>query len=716
MWTFDRETRQFLAVNDAAVAMYGWSREELLAMKLEDVRPPEERAAMAAGFAAPRETLKYGRRGKHWNKRGEVIELHVELRCIERDGREIGVAMATNLTGLADLERRFRLLLEHSGEAIALTNERGVVEYLSPAGERIFGCPASEVIGTVPVERVHPDDARTWKMPSPFETLVQQVRLRHRELGWRWVECSMTNLMLDPAVHGFVSNFRDVTERRETQADLERSEANFRSLIERSPMATLVHREGRHVYVNPAAAALLGYDSPDEIIGRAVIDFIHPDDRDLVRARIKRTVDTGETPAGEARMVRRDGTMIVVEAEGLRLDFDGKPSNVVIGRDVTERRELLARMALADRMLTVGALAAGVAHEINNPLAYVATNLEILAHEAPPHLAGLIADAREGVERVSGIVRELRALAKPEDAERGPVDVVAVLASSIKMAHNEIRHRARVIERYPAELPPVRVNGSRLGQVFLNLLLNAAQAIPEGRADANEIRVSATTHDGEVIIEIEDTGAGIPGSIIKRIFDPFFTTKAPGVGMGLGLTISHQIVRAMDGQITVSSRPGSGTTFTVTLPAAPTERPAPRAPDTVTSSMRARILVIDDEPAVGRSLCAMLARSHEPTGVTHAHDALELLRAGNEYDVILCDLMMPEVSGIDLYRLLAPADRERIVFMTGGAFTPQAREFLAKTPDLLHLEKPFPERELREAIDRITASRGTRRDPPPEPQ
>jgi CheY-like chemotaxis protein len=259
----------------------------------------------------------------------------------------------------------------------------------------------------------------------------------------------------------------------------------------------------------------------------------------------------------------------------------------------------------------------------------------------------------------------------------------------------------------------VRGNGSRLGQVFLNLLLNAAQAIPEGHADANLIRVRATTHENEVIIEIEDTGAGIPGSIIKRIFDPFFTTKAPGVGMGLGLTISHQIVRAMDGQITVSSRPGSGTTFTVTLPAAPPELPRARASKTTAASERARVLVIDDEPAVGRSLCALLARTHEATGVTHAHEALELLRSGHEYDVILCDLMMPEVSGIDLYRLLEPRQRERVVFMTGGAFTPQAREFLAHN-HCPRLEKPFPEHELRDAIDRVRASRGTRRDPRPE--
>jgi PAS domain S-box-containing protein len=713
MWAFDRETRRFIAVNDAAVEMYGWSRDELLGMTLAEVRPPEERAALETALAAPHSTVRYGRRVRHWTKSGEVIELHLDLRRTMLDGREVSVAIATNVTGVDQLERRFQLMIEHSGEAIAITDERGAVVYLSPAGEKILGCPTSQIVGTIPIERVHPDDARIWKMPAPFETLLHCVRVRHSDGSWRWIENSMTNLVLDPAVRGFVSNFRDTTDRRRTLVELQRSEANFRALIERSPVATFVHRDGRHVYANPAAAALLGYDSAGQIVGRPVLDFIHPDDRDRVRARVQRALVAGETPPAEERMLRRDGNAVVVEAEGLRLDFDGRVSNVILARDVTERRELLARMALADRMLTVGALAAGVAHEINNPLAYVATNLEILAREAPAEIAHVVADAREGVTRVSSIVRDLRALARPEEKERGPVDVVAVLASSIKMAHNEIRHRARVVESYAPNIPAVHGNGSRLGQVFLNLLLNAAQAIPEGHAEANQILVRATTHENEVIVEIEDTGAGIPISILKRIFDPFFTTKAPGVGMGLGLTISHQIVRAMDGQITASSQPGFGTTFTVTLPAAPSEPPRARIPETAISTERARVLIIDDEPAVGRSLCALLARTHDTTGVFHAHEALELLRTGHEFDVILCDLMMPEVSGIDLYRLLEPTQRERVVFMTGGAFTPQAREFLARN-DRPRLEKPFPEHELRDAIDRVRASRGTRRDPLPD--
>ena len=213
MWMFDRATRQFVAVNDAAIALFGWSRDELLAMRLDDVRPPEERAAMAAGFAAPRETLAYGRRGKFWTKRGDVMDVNVELRCIQHAGREVGVAMATNLTAVAEVERRFRLLVEHSGEAIALTNEHNVVEYLSPGGERILGCPASAM------------SAQSRRSASTRMTPASGSRRRRsRRRSSRSASATPmargagSSLDDEPDARSrgrrYVANYRDITERR----------------------------------------------------------------------------------------------------------------------------------------------------------------------------------------------------------------------------------------------------------------------------------------------------------------------------------------------------------------------------------------------------------------------------------------------------------------------------------------------------------------------
>jgi PAS domain S-box-containing protein len=580
--------------------------------------------------------------------------------------------------------------------------------YISPNVQQVVGFTPDDFYRDVEFwwKRVHPDDLPRIDagLAELFERgeITFHYRFLHSDGTYR---CLRDTARMTKDTSGkpseIVGYWADITEQHRAAESLRRSEANFRALIERSPAAMVVHRHGKTIYVNPAAAAMLGYD-PAEVVGRPVLDFVHPEDRESVR-RMPRADESGRPSIGETRMLRRDGSILVVEGEAMWLDFDGEPAHVVISRDIGERRELFARMAMADRMLTVGTLAAGVAHEINNPLSYVMTNLELLARDlAQDDLRSLVGDALDGIKRVSTIVRGLRELSRPEDETRGAVDVTAVLALSIKMARNEIRHRARVVEDYAPDLPRVHANASRLGQVFLNLLLNAAHAIPPGRADHNEIRVrAAAAGDGAgVRIEFVDTGVGIPAANLRRIFDPFFTTKAPGEGVGLGLAISHQLVRAMDGELAVESSPGFGSTFRVTLPVSSgNAQVAPPAQPAATTS-GTRILLVDDEAAVGRSLCELLAPEHEVVPVTRAQEALDRLGRGERFDAIVCDLMMPEITGIELYERLDEANRRRMVFMTGGAFTPQARQFLAEL-DRPHLEKPFSEAELLHAIDRI---------------
>jgi CheY-like chemotaxis protein len=270
------------------------------------------------------------------------------------------------------------------------------------------------------------------------------------------------------------------------------------------------------------------------------------------------------------------------------------------------------------------------------------------------------------------------------------------------MATNEIRHRARLI-RDLRPVPPVEANESRLGQVFLNLLVNAAQAIPEGRASANEIRVATyVTDDGRVCIEISDTGSGIPPEVQKRLFTPFFTTKQVGVGTGLGLSICHRIVTGLGGAITVDSAVGAGTTFKVYLPpAAPRltmTSPMPQVPDR--QGRRGRILVIDDEEPVVRAAMRILQNEHDVAIATAASAAVDRVIAGERFDMILCDLMMPEMTGMELYAELmkiAPDQAEAMVFITGGAFTPRARGFLDRVKNE-RFEKPFNATQLRALV------------------
>jgi len=379
--------------------------------------------------------------------------------------------------------------------------------------------------------------------------------------------------------------------------------------------------------------------------------------------------------------------------------------------DITERRELQARLLLADRMASVGTLAAGVAHEINNPLSYVIANIDIASQElrkrATPQLMralDVLGEAKDGAERVRRIVGDLKTFSRADDAIRERVDLRDVVESSINLAMNEIRHRARLV-RELGEVPRVDANAGRLGQVVVNLLVNAAQAIPEGDASKNEIRVRTRTDgSGRAVLEIEDTGPGMPPDIRARIFDPFYTTKPVGEGTGLGLTICHGIVAALGGAIEVESDVGSGSLFRVVLPPARESDRVLRAPvpsvPVATEPRRGRVLVVDDEPMIGRAVQLMLEDVHDVVPLVSARDALEHIARGEEYDAVVCDLMMPEMTGMDLYTELSrgwPEVARRVVFLTGGAFTPRARKFLESVPNG-RLEKPFEGPALMEAI------------------
>jgi PAS domain S-box-containing protein len=508
------------------------------------------------------------------------------------------------------------------------------------------------------------------------------------------------------------------------------AEETVRTLVERSPMATFVVCGGRFVYANVAAAAMLGHQHGSALVGREVTDVFRADAAALVDeegiASALESEQPGRTRVRELRAFRADGVPVVVEVETCPLEVEGPGAFAIFARVSSERGRFFSSLAVADRMQSLGTLAAGLAHEINNPLAYVVTNLTLLAERmpralgagSPGHGAGagledLLRDAREGVARVSAIVSDLRALSRADHDTRRLVNLAKVISSSVRMAQNEIRHRARVVREIDPEIGPVYANESRLGQVFLNLLINAAHAIPDGHAEDNEIRIRAMrAQNGEnVIVEVEDTGVGIPPDLVNRIFDPFFTTKPVGVGTGLGLSICHEIVRSIGGTIEVWSKQNEGTCVRVTLPACVPNEEALALPASVDAPARetpangARILFIDDERALGISTRLLLAPHHEVVLLTRAKDGLALLRAGEQFDVILCDLMMPEMNGIEFTAEIEkshPQYFSKIVFVTGGAFTSEARAFLA-TVGRPHIEKPFGEGDLVAAIEKVRA-------------
>lgn len=470
------------------------------------------------------------------------------------------------------------------------------------------------------------------------------------------------------------------------------SERGFRAVIDRAPDAVAAVQGDSVVYANPALANLLDRD----LVGGQIADLVHPDDLELLRQL--RADPTGRSPT-PLRMSRADGVQVHLEVVAVELEGEG--SDLLMARDVTQRRRLVAQVMEMDRLISVGTLAAAVGHEINNPLAYVTLNLEELQREVgDPRLAELARVALEGAARIKDTVSVLHFFSRPHTSE-GTIWLDEVIRSAVAIAGNEIRHRALLDLNLEPKIP-LWGNETRLAQVFVNLLTNAAEAIPEGNQSENCIYVSCRRVGDRALFEVNDTGAGIAPERMAQIFDAFYTS-GPESGLSLGLGISRETIRSMGGELTVSSTLREGTTLKGELPvvepeareqpAADTERPPPRR--------RPRILVVDDEPMVLHSICRRLRADAEVEGVGSMAESLEALDE-KPFDLILTDMMMPNGSGIDLYQELLerePKLAARMVFMSGGVFTEEARAFKERTSN------PFVDKPLdMEVVRRLVRS------------
>lgn len=453
-------------------------------------------------------------------------------------------------------------------------------------------------------------------------------------------------------------------------------------------------------------------------VGRPWTCLIPHEHRDALQTAFDLALETGLTQTHEGQEQASTGKTVWYSRRLSRVQRGETVVGVVLTiRDCTEAKDAQLQLMVSDRMASLGTLAAGVAHEINNPLAAVITNLELVCNslrwlgESLPLqrlLFERLEDARSSSYRVRAIVRDLKLFARGDDPRFEPVDVEAVLESTLRMATTEIRHRAQLVRDY-AGVPHAWANESRLGQVFLNLVMNAAQAIRVGNASDNEIRVT-TAYDGagHVVVTIADTGRGIDRDVAPRLFTPFFTTKDVGEGTGLGLSICRRILASLGGTISFESRVGRGTEFTVRLPVARVQ-PEVKDPSPVLmpaeAPRRGRVLVVDDEVSFGKATQRILQNDHDTTFIESGRRALEMFRAGERFDVVLCDLMMPDMTGMDLHAALereCPEQAAAMVFVTGGAFSRRASDFLAATPNPC-VDKPFVPDELRALVGELVS-------------
>ncbi len=464
-------------------------------------------------------------------------------------------------------------------------------------------------------------------------------------------------------------------------------------------------REGNSMRWSAGTPRLLGFGEGEVLTSEAWASALHPDDRARVAKAFEHAAQTGQPYEVEARVPTEGGVRWLRTKGTVVADREGRPlhaSGTVV--DVTEQRALEARLRHADRILSAGTLAAGVAHEINNPLTFVLGNLDLLREEARsmPTLGArfseMLEEMADGLTRIRNVVRDLRTFSRPEEDRVEAVDLRAMCEAAIRLVAPSVRHRAEVRTEFASEPLRARANDARLGQVLVNLIVNAMQSMPPRPVHEAWIVVRTARRGDRVVLEVEDNGSGIAPAALPRIFEPFFSTKGPSANHGLGLSVCQSIVEGFGGRIDVDTALGRGTTFRITLPT--TEPVVSSTPPPSTDRGHARVLVVDDEPLVRRSLHRLLAsRGHEVVEAASAAEALALLE-GRTFDVVLCDLMMPEMTGFELHAVLSetrPEVANRMVFVSGGAVTEQARAFV-EHPGRRVLEKPFDVALVLEAV------------------
>jgi PAS domain S-box-containing protein len=575
---------------------------EILGRGWANLVHPDDRERVFAKWAetvatgAPNSFVCKGRRND-----GAVLQVHIRTAPMLDGGRCLGhVALIEDVTervatheALRQQTELFQAVFDDMDEGMLTVDPDGMPLMWNRAAANMLRIPLPVRPMTQWPEGLGaflPDQTTPWPMDQlPLARSLRGEKVDDVQMFFRlsgepqgiWTNVSarpLTDAHGQP--RGAVSVFRDVTAGRAARLAVEQARKDLRRVIDQSPDGVAIVRQAHLIYANSAMAQALGCTNAADLIGRDIGGLA--DGGDLNRARESWERANTATALTEVRCQRPDGQDAILELSMTRLDeFDGAPAVLVMARDITERKALQAQMLMSERLASIGTLAAGVAHEINNPLASLVANLDLAMRElsaavsgegaparADPHVAQVrecLRDAAEAADRVRFIVRDLKLLARRDDEGPSAVNLRWVLDSATRMAASEIRHRAKFVKDYD-DLPNVEGTEVRLGQVFLNLLINAVQAIPEGQADQHEIRISARFEDaGRVVVEVSDTGRGIAPEHMGRIFDPFFTTKSPGEGTGLGLSICHRIVAESGGRIDAESEVGKGSVFRVTL-------------------------------------------------------------------------------------------------------------------------------------------------------
>jgi two-component system, cell cycle sensor histidine kinase and response regulator CckA len=715
--------------------------------------PPREAASLPAHDLDPADdgsslSLDATRRVLH-DLRVHQIELEMQNDELRRTQEQLELARA-----------RYFDLYDLAPVGYLTLNQSGAIREANLTAANLLNTPRAELVNEPLTRFIWPADQDIFYLHERvlWKTGVRQaceLRLLKRdgEVCWVRLESTSTKGSFDNIACRVVMS--DIDARRKAEETLRASELRHRILFENSPDAlmTLAPPHWSYTSGNSRTLMLFGAASQSDFVSHSPVEFSperQPDGALSSEKNAEAIAIALRNGSHSYAWTYRDinGRQFPASVLLARLEIAGQALLQCTVRDETELRRIQAVLGQSDRLASMGMLAAGVAHEINNPLAYVLYNLESLsidlpklaaaaerslkawqAHQAgegPTPTADELAwldptqwndvidhtrDALDGTQRIGRITKAIGMFSRVESSQRSPVDLNYAIECATTMAMNDIKFRAKLVTNFGA-LPAIWASVGKLSQIFLNLLINAAHAFEEGNLEHNRIWIRTWTRGENVFAEVKDSAKGISAANLSQIFEPFFTTKPIGVGSGLGLPICRNIVDEFGGEIQVESELGKGTCFTVRLPigrglsqAPPPANPTGTPP---VHGVRGRVLIIDDEGGIRKVMARVLGSDHDVVMAASGQAACAILEHDQGFDVILCDLMMPEVSGVDVHQWLAkthPTVAERVVFLSGGAFMPKAASYIASISNR-RLDKPFASAELKQLVaELVTAAK-----------
>jgi PAS domain S-box-containing protein len=726
--------------NDAVCRQLGYSREELIGMNNRTITANDDVENVYNAF-------------NHVYREGQPIR-DFTFKIVRKDGsigqgelavfplrnekgdiigfRGVGRDVAGRLQMIEDLrqsEERYRTVLDEMEEAYYELDLAGnltffndaLIRKVSRSKEELMGLGYKEYTSAKDLERVYKAFSQVYKTGKPLKGIpLQVIRMDGIIISSEDTVLPLRNKAGE--ITGFRGVSHDVTERLQMMEALRRSEERYRTMLDEMEEAYYeVDLTGNFTFFSDALCRQLGY-SREEIMGMSYRVYVPPENAKKVFEVYNTVYRTGEPrKLFTSSQIKKDGTLLYTEDsifpmrddEGKIIGFRG------ISRDITdrkqrdeERKQLEQKAQFASRLASVGELASGVAHEINNPLTAVIGYAHLLLErkDIPVDIKRDVEVINEGAQRVAGIIKKLLVFARQTKPERTYVDVNEIINTTLELrAYSLQSSNIKVILQLDPDLPMTVADPGQLQQVFLNLIMNAEAEVKLVHG-GGKLAIKTEQIGDNIRVSFKDNGLGIARENLERIFNPFFTTRKVGQGTGLGLSVCHGIVTEHKGKIWAESQLGKGATFTVEIPivseSKQLEMPEPVVRETQKAA-KAKILVVDDEIVIRQFVSQILAEEgHEVEAVDSAEGALEEVNS-KEYQAIMLDIKMPGMSGIELYRhfqKISPPLADKVVFITGDVMGTSTMAFLSKTK-APYIIKPFDAKQLKAEINRVLAGR-----------